>query len=123
MTMVAKSLLQSWDLDEIRCSCGFPETNVECDSLLLGNNPTEAPSEPHDSGLDAGESGVGGGGAGDDDAGTPTWVIVTAIAMVSVALLLLLCLVHGPLARMCVSVLPSLKAHSRPPFSPLCRGA
>lgn len=77
-------LFQDWDLGEVRCSCGFPESNLECESLLVGNNPTEAPSELQDSVV---EGGVGGEGTGDE--GTPTWVIVTAIAMVSVCCLCL----------------------------------
>lgn len=70
-------------MDDLRCSCGFPETNVECESLLSGNTPTEAPSSGMlDSVVGGGDSSIGGEGA-EDDRGTPTWVIVTAIALVS----------------------------------------
>lgn len=71
-------------MDDLRCSCDFPETNHECESLLSENNSsdtTEVPSED-DSSSAAGTEGGGGVAEGGDDAeGTPTWVIVTAIAM------------------------------------------
>eukprot|EP00752_Nemacystus_decipiens_P017848 g16004.t1 len=80
LTSLIDFIVKDWALDERRCSCGFPETNVECESLLTGNNPTEAPSEPQDSVVGGADSGVGGEGG--EEGGTPTWVIVTAIAMV-----------------------------------------
>eukprot|EP00903_Cladosiphon_okamuranus_P008300 g7986.t1 len=91
MTSVIDFIVKDGDLDELRCSCGFPETNLECESLLLGNNPTEPPRAPNDSVVEGGESGVKDGGGGDD--GTPTWVIVTAIAM----LVLILMMTYGAL--------------------------
>ncbi|CAM9696762.1 unnamed protein product, partial [Laminaria digitata] len=67
-------IVKGYDLDELRCSCGFPETAVDCDSLLSANNPTEAPSSAEgDADSDA---------DGQEEEGTATWVIVTAIAMV-----------------------------------------
>lgn len=59
-------------MDDARCSCGFPETNFECESLLWNYDRTEAPSDV--------ESGVIVGG-GDGVEETPTWAIITAIAM------------------------------------------
>ena len=70
---------QSWELDDLRCSCGFPETNSGCEALLAENNPTEAPLPTE--GTDVAVGGTDGAGDGGDE-GTPTWVIVTAIAMV-----------------------------------------
>lgn len=64
------------DLDEARCSCGFPETNFECESLLSDYDSTEAPSD-----VELSSEGVVVGG-GDEAENTPTWVIITAIAMV-----------------------------------------
>ena len=64
-------------MDAPRCSCGFPETDVDCESLLTANNPTEAPSSTNfDDDFSTAEDGV------EEDGETPTWVIVTAIAMV-----------------------------------------
>lgn len=61
-------------MDELRCSCDFPATDVDCDSLLSANNPTEAPSVAEiDEEYSVDEP---------EDEGTATWVIVTAIAMV-----------------------------------------
>ncbi|CAM9179404.1 unnamed protein product [Pylaiella littoralis] len=70
-------IVKNTDLDEVRCSCGFPETNFECEALLAGFSPTGAPSDTDSS---SGRGTVDG--RDDGDTGTPTWAIVTAIAVV-----------------------------------------
>lgn len=87
-----KRMSQGWDLDEPRCSCGFPKTNVECESLLSGINPTEAPIV--DSNVGAGDDGSAGGEGADGEV-TPTWVIVTAIAMVRTHVMVLFFFWYG----------------------------
>ncbi|CAM9457551.1 unnamed protein product [Scytosiphon promiscuus] len=84
-------IVKGYELDDRRCSCGFPETDLECQSLLLANTPTASMT---DSGFDSDTDGGGGGGDGDgdgEDEGTPTWVIVTIIALI----VLILMMVYG----------------------------
>lgn len=74
---------QGDELDNRRCSCGFPETDVECESLLLANVPTASMTDSgFGSSTEDGEGGTGSANGGAGDGGTPTWVIIVAIALV-----------------------------------------
>ncbi|CAB1118874.1 unnamed protein product [Ectocarpus sp. CCAP 1310/34] len=82
-------IVKSYELDEQRCSCGFPETNFECDEVLAGHASSSSSST---GGGTTSHTSGGGSAAGTDDSGegqggdgTPTWVIVTAIAVAVLA--------------------------------------
>ncbi|CAN0008697.1 unnamed protein product, partial [Ectocarpus fasciculatus] len=83
-------IVKGYSLDEQRCSCGFPETDYECEELLAAHAATSSSSGTSSGGITSSTSGGasaadtddGGGGEGE---GAPTWVIVTAIAMAVLA--------------------------------------
>lgn len=73
------SCRQADDLDGRRCSCDFPETDLDCEALLAANDPTTpAPTAIIKGNVDE---------AKDGDEKISTWVIVITIAMLVLVVL------------------------------------